>query len=152
MSELTKTRFVLSLILLGIAGMLVSGYLIFQHYDTSGESFCDVNDYINCDIVNKSMYAEVAGVPVAILGLVAYFVIFLTAVGLRQNWFLRARPVIAALGIFTGLSFLFSLYLTYVEFFVLRAVCIFCLTSQAIILAIFLISLSLWLKLRKLPA
>ena len=44
---------------LAAAGIFVTIYLIFQHYRTVGGSFCNVNDYVNCDIVNKSKYAEI---------------------------------------------------------------------------------------------
>ncbi len=138
----------LALIILSVLGALVSSYLVYQHYKPLGDSICNLSNYVNCDIVNKSEYAEILGVPVAVLGLAAYAVIFFFSLALLKGWFKHAA---SSLAIFTAGGLGFSLYLTYVEFFVLHAVCLFCLASQAIILALFIISLLVWLKSRASP-
>lgn len=127
---------------LSFLGMLVTAYLTYQHFAYPGGKFCNVNDYVSCDIVNKSIYAEIFGVPVAILGLIAYTFFFLLS--------FRLTPGLFKYGAFAaGLGLLFSLYLTLVEFFVLNAVCIFCVTQQILILFIFLIFLFLWRRFGK---
>jgi len=130
------------LIFLSGCGAALSAYLVYQHYKPAGTSFCDINNYISCDIVNQSIYSEIAGVPVAILGLIAYIVLFLIAVRTTSK---RSTELLMLL---SAGSFLFSLYLTYLEFFVLYAICLLCLISQLIILLFFIISLLLWRKHR----
>lgn len=129
---------------LAFAGMLVTAYLTYQHYADPGGAFCNVNQYVSCDIVNQSVYAEIFGIPVAILGFLAYATILVMAIGAWKGW--HPQSIIRFGTFFTGLGFLFSLYLTYIEFFVLRALCIFCLTQQIIILIIFIIFFAIWQK------
>lgn len=129
--------------LCALFGVVISVYLIYQHYKPAGGSFCIINDYVNCDIVNKSIYAEILGFPVGGLGLVAYLTLFIGSVAVSRGlWKQRALKILA---LFAGFSFAFSLYLTYVEFFILEAVCPLCVTSQILIFIIFILLLtSLW--------
>lgn len=131
---------------LSFLGMFVAAYLIYQHFKIPGSSFCNVSDYVSCDVVNKSRYSEIFGIPVSILGFLAYVFIFFTSFGLVKGWF---KNILGWLALFSILSLTFSLYLTYVEFFVLYALCIFCLTQQTIILFISIILFYLWLKNRR---
>lgn len=144
---LIKSKTWTAVIALAFSGMLVTAYLTYQHYADPGGAFCNVNQYVSCDIVNQSVYAEIFGIPVAILGFLAYTTILVMAIGAWKGW--HPQPIIRFGTFFTGLGLLFSLYLTYIEFFVLQALCIFCLTQQIIILIIFMIFFTLWLKLLK---
>lgn len=134
-----------TLILCSLAGIIISAYLTYVHYGPKGGSFCDVSDYANCDIVNKSEYAVILGIPVAILGFLAYTTLFVGAIML-----FRGKKILAAVTAFSGCGLLFSLYLSYIEFFVLETLCLMCFIQQILILTIFLISLVIWLKSRKL--
>jgi uncharacterized membrane protein len=81
-----------------------------------------------------------AGVPVAFLG--ALFYLALIATALAWLWWRPlglAGPVIATWGLSVG-GTLYSAYLTYIELFVLEAICIYCVASAAIILTSLLIS------------
>ncbi len=114
----TISRRLLAIAALSLLGVGVSGYLTYEHY-ASGSYFCaGLGD---CDFVNSSVYAVVAGVPVALLGLLAYAGIFVAALAsLRDDRFTYN----ALLGIF-GLALigvLFSAYLTYVELYILHAI------------------------------
>ena len=129
--------------LLSFLGMLVTAYLIYQHYKESADSFCNINNYISCDIVNKSIYAEIFGIPVSILGFLSYTLIF------AGTFFLNRKFVIASLALFAGFGLGFSLYLTGIEFFALRAICIFCIAQQILIFFIFIMLFSLWSHERK---
>jgi uncharacterized membrane protein len=142
--------------ILSFAGVLVTTYLITQHFGESGASFCNVSDYVSCDVVNKSRYSKLFGIPVSILGWATYIILTIVSVGLikgvrfeRIFSFLKPRFLEMFLLLFSGFGFLFSLYLSYIEFFVLHALCVFCLTQQFIIFFIFLISIFLWRQKRK---
>lgn len=138
--------------------MIVTAYLIYQHYKDPGGAFCNVNDYVSCDIVNKSIYSEIFGIPVAALGFVSYGVLFILSIRLsrgeakqlmRQQGASLTRRLVDFATLFSGAGLLFSLYLTYIEFFVLQALCILCITQQILILFIFLIYLYIWFAQRK---
>ena len=63
--------------LLACAGMGVSSVSLYHHYGTAKSSFCDFGNSFNCDMVNRSIYSSVAGIPVALIGMVGYTVVLL---------------------------------------------------------------------------
>jgi uncharacterized membrane protein len=118
--------------ILSLAGGVLSAISLQRHYAKSDTTFCDFSQKFSCDIVNRSEYSELAGIPVAGIGIAGYAGLFL----LSTLW--KSRPetpmrLLAAAGV--GLAF--ALYLTYIEAYQLRTWCILCLGSQ---LAIFLIT------------
>jgi len=117
--------------LLSIAGIAVSSVSLYDHHSSSPSSFCDFGGNFNCDLVNRSIYSTVLGIPVALIGIVGYVAIFVLAVYLRSSPSTPARLLLASL---LGLGF--ALYLTYVEAFVLAVWCVLCLSSLGLILAI----------------
>jgi vitamin-K-epoxide reductase (warfarin-sensitive) len=126
---------------LAIAGIIVSAIALQRHYAKSATEFCEFSQRFNCDIVNRSEYSSIVGIPVAGIGIVGYGVILLLATWWRARVETPTRLLVAALA---GLAF--ALYLTYIEAYVLETWCILCVISLC---AIFLISLcSLVVKLR----
>jgi uncharacterized membrane protein len=124
---------------LALAGILVSSVSLYHHYGTSATSYCDIGENFNCDIVNRSTYSTVAGIPVAMIGIAGY-VALLTLATLYRN---RAGvPATLAIGSLAGLGF--ALYLTYIEGVVLATWCILCLSSLGLILSIAILSSILW--------
>jgi|SRR5579872_3024422 vitamin-K-epoxide reductase (warfarin-sensitive) len=127
--------------ILSLAGAIVSGVSLQRHYAKSATTYCDFNQQFNCDIVNRSEWSTVAGIPVAAIGVAGYALLFLLATLWRSRPETPIRLLIAAL-----IGFAFALYLTYVEKYQLMTWCILCLTSQALI---FLISVTaLLIKVR----
>jgi vitamin-K-epoxide reductase (warfarin-sensitive) len=114
-------RFVLTL--LAVAGVVVSALALHVHYSTETEP-CDINAKWDCGIVNHSPFAEVLHIPVAAVGIAGYLVMGGLALTRRR----RTLGVLAlgALG--------FSLYLTYIEKYVLEVYCLYCVASLGIIL------------------
>jgi uncharacterized membrane protein len=89
-----------------------------------------------CDIVQQSIYSTIAGLPVAILGLVGYSVILaLLLLEQKGGHGLRHIPLIL-FGV-TLIGAAYSIYLTYLEIFVLFAICEYCAASAIIMLALF---------------
>jgi vitamin-K-epoxide reductase (warfarin-sensitive) len=121
----------LAIAVLAIAGMVVSTISLQRHYAKSESTFCEFGEKFNCDIVNRSEFSSVMGIPVAGIGIVGYGVLLALVTVYRSQtktpWRLLAAAV-AGLG--------FALYLTYVEGFVLGTWCILCLSSLALIAAI----------------
>lgn len=101
------------------AGLAIAAYLTVVHY-TGGEAACVIAE--GCTVVQKSTYAKLAGVPVALLGAVAYAVILASLA--RDDDATRTFAAGAAL---VGAAF--SGWLTYVEVFRLEAICAWCVAS-----------------------
>ncbi len=93
-----------------------------------------------CETVQTSQYAYLAGVPVALLGLISYAILFASSL-LRDE-----RALFVGFGL-SGVAFAFSAYLTYREVFSIQAICSWCVSS-AIIFTLLTIVTSLRLRLR----
>jgi uncharacterized membrane protein len=113
--------------LLAAAGAGVATYLAAMHLSGGPIACTGVGD---CEYVNGSEYAHVAGVPVAVLGAGAYVGMMVTVVG---AWWRRAAGLLLAAWGIALASALFSLYLTYIELFVLEAICAYCVASAVIV-------------------
>jgi uncharacterized membrane protein len=124
-------RILLAVALLALAGILVSSVSLYHHYETSQSSFCNLGESFNCDMVNRSIYSVVLGVPVALIGILGYAALLALATFYRSKTETPAMLLMASLA---GLGF--ALYLTYIEAFVLAVFCILCLSSLTLILAI----------------
>jgi uncharacterized membrane protein len=103
----------------GLAGLGIAGYLTAVHY-TGAAPVCGLSH--GCETVQKSRYSELAGVPVALLGLLGYVAI-LVALS-RDGERGRTAAAFLSLG-----GFGFSLWLTYTEVAKLHAICPWCVAS-----------------------
>jgi uncharacterized membrane protein len=124
-------RILLAISLLAVAGMAVSALSLYHHYGTSTSSFCDFGASFNCDMVNRSVYSVVLGIPVALIGILGYAAIWMLSTLYRTR---TTTPAMLLLGSVAGLGF--ALYLTYVEKFVLAVGCVLCLASLNVIFLI----------------
>lgn len=113
-----------------LAGVVDGALALGEHYNT-GTSPCSINAVWDCGTVNHSPYAVMRKVPVAIIGIVGYAL--LGAIAGRFPW-------ITAITAFVGT--IFSLRLSWIEWKVLETWCIYCVTSQGIILITFVLALT----------
>jgi len=121
---------------LGALGILVSGYLTLKRL-TGGSLAC--TRWAQCDVVNSSPYATIGGVPVAFIGLAGYLVLFgLAAVAVLTQEVRRRQALWASFILSVG-GLLFSIYLTYLELYVIQALCSWCVASAIIILLLALV-------------
>lgn len=136
------TRIVLPIAaLLAIAGTAIAGYLTVTHLADQPIVCSSVGD---CELVNSSEYAKLAGVPVAIVGLGAYVALFalVAAAWLRRD----ATLLMLAWGLALA-GFAFSMYLTYIELYVIDAICVWCVASASVMTALFaVLSACVWLE------
>jgi uncharacterized membrane protein len=137
-----------AIIIMSLAGMVDSAYAVTLHYDDDSDSFCNVSETVNCDIVNTSKYSEIFGVPVAGIGFAGYLLYAVLAVYLLAGITYRnlAVPALLLASVF---GVVFSLVLTYIEFFILEAVCILCVVSQVLVIGILLASVGVAVGLRR---
>jgi len=133
-----KRRLYAVIVGLACSGALVSSVSLYHHLSTSRDSFCDLSQSFNCDLVNRSQYSTLHGVPVALIGIVGYLLILALATIYRQK---SETPVMLAAA--SGGGTCFALYLTYLEGNVIHAWCILCLSSLADITLIAVLSAAL---------
>jgi uncharacterized membrane protein len=116
---------------LAFTGAAISALSLQRHYAKSATAFCDVGEKFNCDIVNRSEYSSLMGIPVGAIGIVGYGALLALATAYRSRAQTPFRLLAAAMA---GLGF--ALYLTYIEGYVLDTWCILCLGSLGLIAAI----------------
>ena len=119
-----RSRFLLGA--LAIVGLLISGYLSWVHY--MGVVPVCLSGSGGCETVQSSSYATIFGVPVAVIGLVGYSGLLFSA-SLRGEMGVYLGFLVALVGT------LFSAYLTYLELFVIHAICEWCVASAALMVA-----------------
>jgi len=147
MSNFPKTLFLL-FFLAGFTGLLDSAYLTIEHY--RGESItCGVLE--GCQKVVASQYSTIGEIPVSLLGVFYYLSVLFLIVILRKVWN-RFPPsgwgelLRRLIPILTTVGFLFTLYLLYLMFFVIKAICIYCLGSALSSTVLFLLGIYLFWK------
>jgi uncharacterized membrane protein len=130
----------IAIALLSLLGLADSLYLTVEH--VTGQSVrCTI--VAGCSEVLSSSYATVAsGIPLAAVGAAAYFTVFSLAT-LAIFGYRIAGKLLAPL---TGLMVLVSLWLIYLQAFVIHAFCQFCLLSAAITIVMFVIAFVAWKK------
>jgi uncharacterized membrane protein len=118
-----------SLVLSGL-GIYVSGYLAYKRV-AGGSLAC--TRWAQCDVVNNSVYAYFLGVPVSFLGLAGYGLLLALAIAaLRTSGTVqRGILLVSLLASLGGVGF--SIYLTYLEIYVIEALCAWCVASAVII-------------------
>lgn len=124
-------------ILLSVIGLVDAGYLTILKL-THNKDMC-IQGAGDCWTVNTSPYSEVFGIPVAILGGITYLAILSLFLLEGKISLLKTYSRFLLFGItLTGL--LFSAYLTYIEIAVIHAICLFCVISFGIIIALFILT------------
>ncbi len=118
-----------AIVLLCACGGALSSTSLYSHYAATATQYCDLNRMFNCDVVNRSPYSALLGVPVALIGLAGYLVLAGLSVSRR-----RGAEVARAAAALLGLGF--ALYLTYIEDVVLATWCLLCIGSLASIAGI----------------
>jgi uncharacterized membrane protein len=136
----SNTRWVyVAAALLSLVGLADAVYLTVQHL--TGQSVrCTVTS--GCSEVLSSAYAVVGGYPLAGLGAAAYFTVFSLATLAIFGYRIAGRLLLPLVG---GM-FLVSLYLVYLQAFVIRAFCQYCLLSAAVTTGLMILAVLAWKK------
>ena len=124
---------------LALIGVFVSTYLTLYKLGYIGTLQCAVG---SCETVNTSRWATFLGMPVAAWGLAFYvFALVLVMVGI-QDRYADSRTLSLVYVVLTGWGVVFSGWLTYLELFVINAICIWCVTSACIVAIMFFVAIA----------
>lgn len=133
-----RGAFGLPLVISTLAGLVASGYLVVVHFMGEAPVCGPVK---GCETVTTSEYSMMLGIPVAVFG----FGLSLVLVGCAIAWWRTAdrRPLLAAYGLLL-LGTLAVAYLTYLELFVIHAICAWCVTyATTIVLSLLITAIAL---------
>lgn len=135
----------MSAALLSLVGLFISAYLYLYKLGKIGSLACGTG---GCETVQLSPWSSFAGVDVALIGVLGYAgLLALTLAALQPGLSGRRWPA-TLLAILAGIGVSFTGYLTYLELFIIHAICRWCVASGFVILAILIVVL---LDLRRLP-
>lgn len=123
---------------LAVLGILVSAYMTIYKL-TDNQSMCLGNG--GCSVVNSSIYSEVYGIPVAVIGMGGYGAILATLLLQDRLDFLQDNAVLLVFGLSLA-GFVFTVYLIYVELALIHALCPFCITSQITSTILFILAVT----------
>lgn len=124
---------------LALAGIFVALYLTLYKVGIIGELSCSIG---SCETVNTSKWSRFLGLPVAAWGVLFYLDVFAIAVVSVLPRFENERALSLVLVAQSAVGVLFSAWLTYLELFVIHAICIWCVTSAVIVTAILVVSIA----------
>jgi uncharacterized membrane protein len=120
---------------LALVGVLLSVYLTLHRLGMIGPIACGSGQA--CDTVQLGPYGALFGIPVAGYGVAGYLAILVAAlVGLQDRFLVHPGPT-RAIVLLSGAGVAFTIYLTYLELFVIHAVCTWCVGSAVVIASIF---------------
>lgn len=140
---MSKRQFVA---LLALLGLLIAIYLTLYKAGAIAEIACTVG---SCETVQMSRWATFLGLPVAAWGIVFYVALLALALSGLQGSLADSRAVSVALVAVTGWGVLFSAWLTYLELFVIRAICQWCVVSAILVTIAFVVAWFDWRDQRR---
>jgi uncharacterized membrane protein len=124
--------------LLSLTGLFISAYLYLYKIGKIGSLACGAG---GCETVQWSPWSRVAGIEVSLVGLLGYVSLLVLCLAALQPSMVHRREPALLLAVLSGIAVLFTLYLTYLELFVIHAICRWCVASGVIIVGIFILSL-----------
>ncbi|HEY8256143.1 MAG TPA: vitamin K epoxide reductase family protein [Gemmatimonadales bacterium] len=124
--------------LLSLVGLFVSAYLYLYKIGRIGTLACGTGA---CETVQASVWSRIGGIEVALIGVLGYATLLIVSLAsLQPALSARRWPVIILVGL-SAIGVCFTGYLTYLELFVIRAICRWCVGSAAIIVSILAVAL-----------
>ncbi len=124
--------------LVALVGLLVATYLSLFKLGYIGTLACSIG---SCETVQMSKWATLLGAPVAVWGVVFYIGVLAVSLAGLGGALVDSRRLSQLLVVMTGFGVLFSLWLTWLELFVIHAICTYCVISAVLVTILFVVSL-----------
>jgi len=144
-----RSKRVRMIIALAIIGMLVSIFLTVIHFTGSGGT-CPIeatNGEPSCDVVAKSPYSKMFGIPISIFAFFVYGFYFLAGWFLHKHYELKKlHPKLRrghlhwSIFLISGSAFIYAIYLIYILYYVIKATCPYCIIAHSVTLLIMIFS------------
>ncbi len=134
-STRTLKFFPIAFLAVSFIGFLDATYLAVKYYLNTPLN-CSI--FEGCEQVTTSQYATVAGIPVALLGAIYYLFIFFLIVAYLDT---KREGLISFVARFTVVGFLVSVWFVYLQLFVIKAICLYCVISAITSTILFLLGL-----------
>ena len=128
-----------TLVLLAAVGIGIALYLTLYKVGVIGVLSCSIG---SCETVNTSKWSVLMGIPIAAWGLAAYAALLVLAMAGSTEAREASVPIARMLVALAAWSVLFSAWLTYLELFVIHAICIWCVTSALLWVVILAVSVA----------
>jgi len=139
----------MALTALALFGVLIALYLTLYKLGMIGVLACGTG---GCERVNTSQWAQLLGMPVSVWGLGFYVAAFVVAFAGTTPRYADAVGVSKLLTLMCGIGVLFSAWLTYLELFVIQAICRYCIVSAVLVTVMFIVSWLDWRDAQRRPA
>ncbi len=133
---MNKTKFLIIILISSLVAMFTSIYLLNQHYSNQS-SFCNISENFSCDVVNRSIYSEILGIPISLISIITFYFISISMIALlkEEKLFVLDNNDLIKINFYLIIaSFIFSLYLIYIQAFVLFTICILCVLLDILII------------------
>lgn len=127
----------MTIAVLSLVGILIALYLTLYKIGVIGDLSCTLG---SCETVNTSRWSTFLGLPVAAWGLAAYVALFALSLAGTADRHAGSQTISLLLVAIAAWSVLFSAWLTYLELFVIHAICIWCVTSAVVLVVILVVS------------
>ena len=127
----------MTIAVLSLVGILIALYLTLYKIGVIGDLTCTVG---SCETVNTSRWATFLGLPVAAWGIGAYVALFSLSMAGTADRYAGSQTISMLLVAIAAWSVLFSGWLTYLELFVIRAICIWCVASAVLLVVILVVA------------
>lgn len=127
-----------------VVGLLVSGYLSYVKL-TDVPMACIQGSVFSCDTVQAHPIGKIAGIPIAVLGFLVYLTLGALTLFSDRHPFLRQNGMLLFFGLLL-FAWMYSMFLVYAQFFIIRALCMWCLTHELNITILFILGI---LRLRR---
>jgi uncharacterized membrane protein len=128
----------MSAALLSLTGFFVSAYLYLYKIGRIGTLACGTG---GCETVQQSAWSRFAGMEVSLIGMLGYAGLLAVSLAALQPTLAQRRWPVTLLLMLAAVGVGFTVYLTYLELFVIHAICRWCVGSAAIIISIFVVAL-----------
>ena len=135
-----KTAVIIFLIV-GAIGFIDATYLTIEHY-RGGIPPCTIK---GCEVVLTSIYSQISGIPVALFGSLYYLTLLILAIAYLDS---KKKEIIKFASYFTIAGFVASVYFLYLQIFVIKAICQYCLASAGISTTLFILGMYILAKIR----
>jgi len=123
---------------LALAGIFLAVYLLLYKLGMIGELTCSVG---SCETVNTSKWATFLGLPVAGWGVAFYAAVFVLSLASTHERYADSLQASVVLLVVLATGLVFSIYLTWLELFVIRVICQWCVVSAILVLCMFILAI-----------